>query len=62
MNRKRFKNHLNNKTIITLDELTDEISFNSVFSKSQLIVDFEAIPFSISNEIQQQIKNAITII
>lgn len=62
INRKRFKNHLNNKTIITLDELTDEISFNSVFSKSQLIVDFEAIPFFISNEIQQQIKNAITII
>jgi len=58
-NRSLFKYHFTNNTSVKLDELNDTITQNGIFSKSQLIVDFEAIPFSITTEIHQQIKDAI---
>jgi len=58
-NRSLFKSHFTTNTSVKLDELNDIITQDGTFSKSQLIVDFEAIPYSITNEIHQQIKDAV---
>jgi hypothetical protein len=58
-NQQKFKDARDQKKFLTLDDMVDDITVDSSMSRNQIIIDFQAIPYDIVNEVNSMIAESL---